>query len=108
MRTESSDNDETEVEEVEKPQDFHRFDNTNPVSPVKKQDKILKKQVLPDALKEMNDFEMMDLKDSYEEMNFTDLKSKMRKLKSGQGARKFVNVRPLDRLGDPIGSATPY
>ena len=50
-----------------------------------------------------HDFEMMELKDSYEEMTFTDLKSKMRKPRSGHGSRKTVNVRPLDRLGDPLG-----
>ena len=42
--------------------------------PVKKPEKILKKQVIPEAIKEMNEFETMDLKDSYEEMTFADMK----------------------------------
>ena len=105
LRSETS-VEETEVEEVEKPMD-HRFDSTSPISPVKRQEKILKHQVYPSAINEMNEFEAMDLRDSYKEMEFTDLKSKMHTSQSAHGSRKQVYVRPLDRLGVPISSANP-
>ena len=61
----------TEIEEVEKPYQ-EKVDNTNPVSLVKKIDKIAKRQILPETINDMTEFEEMKLADTHRYGGFLD------------------------------------
>ena len=90
---------ETELEEVEKPH-TEKVDNTNNMILVKKQENMLKRQVLPETINEMCDFDEMNLEDSYEEMDFKDFKS--HRPGTGQDDRRHnINVKPI--AGNLIG-----
>ena len=95
----------TEIEEVEKPYQ-EKVDNTNTVSLVKKIDKIAKRQILPENMNEMTEFEEMKLQDTHRYGGFLDPK----KPGTGKGERKRdVKVRPLGGnlggMGGQKGSA---
>ena len=94
--------DETEIEEVENPRNGRIIDNTSPVSPIKPKrvENLVKEELLPEAVREgeINAFETMDLRDSYEDQEFASLKDMRTRKKPGTGGRKArkVNIRPLE------------
>ena len=61
-------NPETEIQEIEVPQKT-KFDNTNTLNPVKKKE-MMKRIAAPLQLEEINEFEEMELRDTYTELDF--------------------------------------
>ena len=104
--SEQTDENDTEIEELEKPWDKN-LDATNPISPVKKLEKNIKQQVLNHGYKEMNDFGTLNLQDSYDESSFTGVVHKTRELRSGGGSRRFMKVRQFDKMGEEVQPVTP-
>ena len=53
----------------------------------------------------MNEFETMNLQDSYDETSFGGMAH--REIRSGGGSRRFLKVRPIDRMGETVDPVTP-
>ena len=66
--------------------------------------------MLPEAINDVNKFEPMNLRDTYDETGFQSVSTKKRNIRSGQGNRKHtVGVRPLGgNLGGLAGKVSAF